>query len=250
MSDKPTILSTRSLSPDWLEEAEREGFLLKAIPFIQIKPILSDEMDAQIAHTLPSIAFTSANAVRFFANRMAEIPHKPEIKQIFCLQGETMREVMRLNLDVALLAARNARELAELIISQKNLKGISFFCGNRRRNELPELILRNNLQLHEVQLYQTLIYPRPVDFLYEAVLFFSPSAAEAFFQTNILRAGVPCICIGATTAAAVREFTANPVLVSEKHETRAVLDKAMQYLRESGKVNNEVNKLNQKSTKK
>lgn len=250
MSEKATILSTRSLSPDWLEEAERQGFLLKAIPFIHIKPILSNEIDAQIAEALPSIAFTSANAVRFFGNRLAEISHKPEIKQIFCLQGETMREVMRLNLDVALLAARNAGELAELIISQKNLEGVSFFCGNRRRNDLPEVLTRHNLQLHEVQLYQTQIYPRPVDFVYDAVLFFSPSAAEAFFQTNILRSAVPCICIGETTAAAVRGFTANPVLVAEKHETRAVLDKAMQYLRESGKVNNEANKLNQKSTKK
>lgn len=250
MSDKATILSTRSLSPDWLEEAERQGFFLKAIPFIQIKPVLSNEIDAQIAEALPSIAFTSANAVRFFGNRLAEIPHKPEIKQIFCLQGETLREVMRLKLDVALLAARNASELAELIISQKNLQGVSFFCGNRRRNDLPEILTRHNLQLHEVQLYQTQIYPRPVDFVYDAVLFFSPSASEAFFQTNILRTGVPCICIGETTAAAVRGFTGNPVLVAEKHETHAVLDKAIQYLRESGKVNNEANKLNQKSTKK
>jgi uroporphyrinogen-III synthase len=250
MSDKATILSTRSLSPDWLEEAERQGSHLKAIPFIQIKPILSDEIDAQIAEALPSIAFTSANAVRFFGNRLTEIEHKPEIKQIFCLQGETMREVMRLNLDVAMLAARNARELAELIISQKNLQGVSFFCGNRRRNDLPEVLKQHNLKLHEVQLYQTQIYPRPVDFVYDAVLFFSPSAAEAFFQTNILRSAVPCICIGETTAAAVRGFTANPVLVAEKHETRAVLDKAMQCLQESDSINKVPNKLNQNSKNK
>lgn len=237
MSDRPTILSTRSLSPDFAAEAQQRGFLLKDIPFIQISPILSELIDEQIANSFPAIAFTSANAVRFFADRLAEISHKPIIRQIFCLQGETMREVMRLNLEASLLAARNARELSQLIVSQNDLQGISFFCGNRRRNDLPEAMKQHGIPLQEVQLYKTLIYPRPVDFVYDVVLFFSPSAAEAFFQTNILRASVPCICIGETTAATVRDFTANPVLVAATHETRAVLQKAYDCLTDGKKEN-------------
>lgn len=224
MKFAPTILSTRKLNAELSEQASLKGVVVRDINFIQRRTIISDEVDRAIADTCPMIIFTSAHAVRLFTQRWMQIDRKNNIRQVFCLQGETLNEVIKLNITANLTAARDAQELARLIVNQKDVEEVVFFCGNRRRNELPGLLEQHGIRMKEVHLYQTLIHPKPIDFAYEAVLFFSPSAVEAYFQTNLLKPQTPCFCIGHTTAAAVREFTGNPVILSEDHSQQSVLD--------------------------
>ena len=78
--------------------------------------------------------------------------------------------------------------LAEKIIPEINDREVIFFCGNLRRNDLPDALRQKGITVREITVYQTSLTPVTIEKEYDAVLFFSPSAAESFFSKNSLPA--------------------------------------------------------------
>ncbi len=101
----------------------------------------------------------------------------------------------------------HAEALAKDISGYPEIKAISFICGNKRLDHLPNLLQKNNISVNEIMVYRTSYRGKRIHEPYHAVFFFSPSGAESFFQTNILPKHTPCFCIGETTAASVKEHT-------------------------------------------
>jgi uroporphyrinogen-III synthase len=64
--------------------------------------------------------------------------------------------------------------------------------------------------------YETTLVPHVITQPYDGILFFSPSAVHSFFLTNKIAAQTQVFAIGATTAGALQNYTANPVLTAVK----------------------------------
>lgn len=104
-----------------------------------------------------------------------------------------------------------------------------FFCGDLRREELPDLLKKAGIELTEVVVYQTLETPIKINKDYDGILFFSPSAVKSFFSINQVNSNALFFAIGNTTANAIKPFSKNSIIVSEFPAKDQLLDKAIKY---------------------
>ena len=124
--------------------------------------------------------------------------------------------------------ADNAKELARTILDA-NLNEVIFFCGDQRRDELPELLRKNKVEVKELIVYNTIATPKRIEKKYDAILFFSPSAVKSFFQENNLDKEVTLFAIGLTTADEIKNFSKNKIVVSDVPDKNSLLDKVISY---------------------
>jgi uroporphyrinogen-III synthase len=136
--------------------------------------------------------------------------------KIFCLSGKTREAVLNaLVLEKNIVAtAENASALAQKII-EHDVKEILFFCGNKRREELPAILKKNGITVHEIIVYETIEIPSIITADIDGIQFFSPSAVHSFFSVNSLTRNTVCFAIGNTTADAIKDFTDNRIIISE-----------------------------------
>lgn len=218
---KHKILSTKKLDPDVRDWAAGQGLDVNEQEFITIRPLLSKDLHAQIIAFAETgrtvIALTSAQAVEMLERYM----HVGDTVYViawkaYCLSGKTKEALLGsrwLKADIK-GEAQHAAALAQEIIRQGE-KELVFFCGNRRRKELPALLQEAGVRVHEIVLYETLETPEVAAGDIEAVLFFSPSAVQSFFSVNQLSSSAVCFAIGDTTARSIADHTDNRVITSE-----------------------------------
>ena len=136
---------------------------------------------------------------------------------------------------------RNAGELAQKIIIQ-GIKEIVFFCGDKRREDLPAMLKHAGIILHEVFLYRTIETPYKIEDEVDAVMFFSPSAVNSFFTLNQLNNHTVCFAIGQTTADTISEFTENKIIVCESPDQEKMIEKLGDYYRKIKNDNERIKK--------
>ena len=237
---KYKVLSTKKLSPSLIEQAKQQGIAITEQEFIAIKPIWSEEKyqevrkwaEAGISH----IAVTSANTADIL-NRYLHwdnTVHQTGWK-IFCISGKTKEHMLQhFQTNDIIATADYGKNLAQKIV-EYGVKEIVFFCGNKRRDELPAILKQHNIAVHEVVLYETIQVPSIATDDMGAVLFFSPSAVQSFFSVNQLKENTVCFAIGTTTADAIANYTHNKVIVSEAPSQETLLAAVTNYF--TNKVN-------------
>ena len=195
------ILSTKELPASLLANAAEKGIDITVTQFIHIQPV-------SITTALPPansvVIFTSANAV--IASDLSW--------QVYCLNGATQGAVKEhLPHATVTATASNATALAQLIIQHK-VTSATFFCGNIRRNELPDLLQQHGITIEEIVVYETIEAPAVTTNDYDGIFFFSPSGVKSYFTVNTPAASVICFAIGNTTANALKEHTTNKIIIS------------------------------------
>ncbi len=224
------ILCTRPLDEQMVEAALGKGIEIDMLPFIEIEPIESVEVQQEIEITLGSVApvvFTSMNAVEAVAENM--IDEQPTWN-IYCIGNSTSRAIKKyFPLSVIVGTANNATELAELIVEQSGADEVHFFCGDQRRDELPELLRQNDIEVDEIIVYQTMFLPHKIKKDYLGILFFSPSAVESFFVNNKLNEHTILFAIGNTTASTIRKYTGNKILIADEPGKENLVEKMIEY---------------------
>jgi len=186
MADRFSILSTGSLviNESLVSANDHPAAMVDVIPFIKI--VLNEDEDTRgkilaDARQALTVIFTSTNAVRAVTN---VLQHPPDWK-IFCVGSETKKRVTSFFGESAVMDyAGNAKELSEKIIRPGQVKKAVFFCGDQRRDILPDQLRAAGISLKELALYQTLLTPVRLTKTYDAVLFFSPTAVTSFFSLN------------------------------------------------------------------
>ena len=166
--NKVTILSTGALPGYLIEEVKDNNIHIDVIPFISTEPIQTIEVQQEIEQALlqsTTVVFTSRNAVEAVAAELEGL--EPEWK-IYCV-GEKTKELIDeyFGEDKVYGSADNAEELAELIIEEDITDELIFFCGDQRRDELPELLRSQGIEVNEIVVYQTIAVPRKLDKQYE-----------------------------------------------------------------------------------
>lgn len=232
-----SVLSTKKLEPSLVQKAKEQGIDVVEQEAIQLKPILNRETSNRIIslalNDKRTIVLTSSNAVEVLEQYMSYDGNFCLIDwQVFCLSGktkETLLSARRLEKEI-LGEASNAAELAYEIIRQK-VKEVLFFCGNKRRDELPTILQAAGVNVTEIVVYETLETPVTTTGIFDAVLFFSPSAVQSFFAANQLKENIVCFAIGQTTANSVKQFTQNKLLVSKEPTQESLLHEVINYFK-------------------
>jgi len=226
---KHRVLSTKKLEPSLIEQARKNNIEIIEQEFISIKAIKDDRIHERVMKLslsgIKHAAFTSSNAV-FSLDKCMHVTDTFYVFEwgIFCLSGKTKEAVMTaacLKGNV-LAEAANAYELAQNIIEHK-VEELIFFCGNKRRDELPSILQEAGIKIHEMIVYETVETAAMVTDDFDAILFFSPSAVQSFFSVNQIKKTTVCFAIGQTTADCITDFTDNRIIISESPSQEMML---------------------------
>jgi len=234
---KYKVLSTKKLEPSLIQIAKQNGIEIIEQEAIRVNPILSKEKWEEIFQLLQSkkqfAAFTSSNAVLALKTYFDDYKNPFEVRwNVFSLSGKTKNALEESlgNFGVIVGTADDSRALAGKII-QRQVDEIIFFCGNKRRDDLPQILKAAGINVHEVVVYETEEIPTRSNQHFDAVLFFSPSAVQSFFSVNQLNSHTVCFAIGQTTADSIATGSGNKVILSKTPGQDALLEEVINYFK-------------------
>ena len=214
--NKVNILSTRPVGKILVAEAASHNITIDEISFIETRKNIDDNSKKKIEE----LSKKNINAVFTSMNALNAIDSFVDINsswKIFCI-GNTTKD-LAVNIfgkENILGAADNAAALSEKIIATPGVSKAYFFCGNLRRDELPENLKEHGIEVEELTVYHTSFTPQHISKDYDGILFFSPSAVESFFLKNDVVHNTKFFAIGKTTAEALRLFTDQSIIIAAK----------------------------------
>jgi len=143
--------------------------------------------------------FTSRNAVEII------LKNKITLSQSIYAIGEKTASLLA---SATIPKIASSLEVAKLII-KKELKEVIFICGNRRRDELPDLLKSHAIKLKEVVVYESKNLNKTVNLQsIDGLAFMSPSSVYSLAQNGGFM-NLPCFAIGPTTAQALNNEDKN-----------------------------------------
>ncbi len=214
-----TILSTKILA-----ENQKQLLLNSGIGLVEYDAITIEFDNTTLDAPIPrNLIFTSQNAVKGFFLQYPEFQTR-EALNIFCVGEKTKAQIKENGYSVN-ASANSSKELAEMIVNKFSEKEFLYICGSMRRDELPELLQKENISLAELEVYKTTLSPKKFNSSFDGVLFFSPSGVQSYCQENDLNSSV-AFCIGATTAAEAKKHT-NNIIIANKPSIENVIVQAV-----------------------
>jgi uroporphyrinogen-III synthase len=231
MRNNPDILITAEINESLCKKITAEKLHADVIPFIQTKTIRTKKVQQKIKYvsTLNStVIFTSSNAVEAVQEHLQNKKPAWKIFAVGNSTGSLVKEIF--NEEAVIGVADNALALAEKIIPYKSsINEVYFFCGDKKRDELPALLTKNNIAVNEVEVYTTTILQHKIKKDYDGILFFSPSAVKGFFENNAVVKNTALFAIGNTTAEEIKMFSTNNIIVSDKPGKQDLINKVIEY---------------------
>ena len=196
MNSKKQLLSTAILDQPLVNKAEKSGIELDCIPFIIVNHI-ADATLQQETEELCSMAvttvFTSVNAVKAISKHIYIA--KPNW-ECYCIGNATKNALLDyFHISVIKGVANDAAALAD-VISQNEVAEVVFFCGDKRMDTLPEILVKCGVRVREIVVYRSTETPQEVSKNYDGILFFSPSGVDSFFSVNKINPDTVLFAIG------------------------------------------------------
>jgi uroporphyrinogen-III synthase len=221
------ILSTRPLDKSLVEAARQQGIEIEELSFIQTTPVQTPELQKdfkKFSNQNITAIFTSMNAV----DAVAQKGFKKFDWTVYCIGTATQKLVQEKLSITPKGTAPYAEALADVIIADGVQEAI-FFCGNIRRDVLPDKLKAAGIKIEEVIVYETTETAQKVFKKFDGILFFSPSAVHSFFSVNTVHDGTELFAIGTTTAEAVQQYTGNNVIVADKPGKEDLVQQMLHY---------------------
>ena len=230
-STKPIILCTGPVDESVISSPEYKDATIDVIPFTTISTELPESTQRQIKDILTKktvVVFTSSNAVRSVGSYMKE---QPAGWTIFCIGNTTFSQAKKYFGEENIRdTASTASKLAVKIIPVINEGEVVFFCGNLRRSELPDALREKGIAVKEIIVYKTSFAPVSINKKYDAVLFFSPSAAESFFSRNSVPRNTALFVMGETTAESIKKFSTNQIITGDEPDKNKLISQAIRFV--------------------
>lgn len=238
------ILVTRELSDE--QQALAENLHLKvwvesAIE-IRFRSHWSAVRDAVENTENPLFVFTSQNGVKAFHQFLKAGIEIPAAVPVFAVGGKTAKALKEAGIQPRVPEKQDgtglAEFLAETLKSEELTPQILHFCGDKRRDELRQILSQHGFSVKDIVVYQTVLKQmklpaQPV----EAILFYSPSAVHAFRNSGgFEQDDIPeLFAIGETTARELSMVSGRHVHISPEPATKSLLRFVSQFLNsESG----------------
>ncbi|MBF6641530.1 uroporphyrinogen-III synthase [Flavobacterium sp. J49] len=206
MENQIRILSTKKLLENQKQLLLSANFAVEEADFINVV-----NKHFEIKRINDFLIFTSQNAVESVLEnkKIAEI----KTRKCFCV-GEKTRALLEQNGFEVIVSSDYASELASIICNQYFKSSFTFFCGNLRRDILPDSLTLAEVVFEEVEVYETVLTPHKANENLNGILFFSPSGVQSFLKMNVLQDEI-CFCIGGTTAKSLRSITKKVVIANQ-----------------------------------
>src|SRR6185437_10608999 len=233
MKNKIQILSTGPVAEELIKEAAENDIIIDEISFItteDIDDIAIEKKIRELSNQKITVVFTSTNAV----NAVARFISKQPGWKIFCI-GSTTKTLVKKFFGEGAVAefAENAESLSKLILQNSSIQNITFFCGDKRRDELPGNLNKGGIVVDEIVVYKTIETPTVLTKQYDGILFFSPSAVQSFFSKNSINKKTKVFAIGSTTANAIKLFSQQPVIIAETPGKKNLVNLAINHFSKS-----------------
>lgn len=225
-----SLLSTSNTS-DVLSELQcQENFEIDEIELIRTGSCITKEQEVFLTALFTqnvAVAFTSMNAVEAVGKLAGAIK---ATWLVYCIGEKTLEFVMNYFPRATIQGtAHNASALGEVIVSENITEKLYFFCGNIRRDDLPNKIASSKIILEEILVYNTTMLNKTIEKTYNGILFYSPSAVESFFSVNKISETVIIFAIGKTTAESTEKFCENKIIIGNVSSKKALLQTSIDY---------------------
>lgn len=219
MQNQIRILSTKRLSEKQKQQLLNVDFSVYDEDFITVQ-----SKEFEVGFINDCLIFTSQHAVEsVLLNKGVEELKK---RKCFCVGEKTKLLLIENDFEV-LENAEYAAELASIIFNKYPKMSFTFFCGNIRRDVLPDTLILGRIAFAEIEVYETAFTPHKAAFNPDGILFFSPSAVESYLKENKIGDEV-CFCIGNTTAEALRPTTTN-IIIANQPTIESVIMKCIEF---------------------
>jgi len=233
MKNRHKILITRELTDEQLQFAYELGLDVTVEPAIrfEFRKKWSSVVNSIENAESPIFAFTSQNGVNAL-KKLMEQGYTPPANVVFYAVGEkTASALQELGYTAIVPELSYGEQLGEKIAADLKQSGLMdasvfHFCGNRRREELRQTLEKSDIDIKDLVVYKTIINQMNINGDdAEAVLFYSPSAVEAFRKSGGFRDGnLPeLFAIGHTTAQELSIESGRNVHVSPNTNTEDFL---------------------------
>jgi uroporphyrinogen-III synthase len=230
-STRKHILSTRILGMVINDEARMDNIDIDEVPFIRTEEHTDDwirDFIKKLSRESITVVFSSITSVEIVAKYSID----PNWK-IYCVGNATRLMTERyFPKSVICGVENNASQLADLII-EKQEKDAVFFCGTIRGEELPVKLYDAGLNVREVVIYTTVETPSLLQKDYDGIMFFSPSAVRSFFSANRVGEGTVLFSIGNTTAAEVKKYSNNKLIIARQPSKEELLVQVIDFYAEA-----------------
>ena len=235
-SSDVNVLVTRQLSTDQLKLGKESGLSIDIEPAIHIS-YRQDWLSVQTTFdkTDPAIlVFTSQNAVKAIDQYKKAGLDLPGNFTVYTVGDKTKDALVRAGFrGIKTPEKQNGTALAHLVIDDilktPELKNVSVLhlCGDKRRDELRHFLSESNIRVQDIVVYQTELNQLDLGNLgsYEGILFYSPSAVQAFRNSGGFRSdSLPeLFAIGPTTGEELSIESGQHVHISPKPDTEIFL---------------------------
>lgn len=212
------ILSTKKLSKALKKKFSDAGIVCVDKNFIQTKSISFKHPQLN-----DYLVFTSKQAVKsVLKSDIKNLKTKP----VFCVGLKTKMYLEKQQFVVKAFADY-AEELVTIIKDDYKNSSYTFFCGNIRKNTIPDYFKQNEIAYNEIVVYETTIKPHIIKDSFDGILFYSPSGVISFLENNLIEQKM-CFCIGTTTANALKNKTEN-IVIAKQPKIENVITEAINY---------------------
>ncbi|MAN59336.1 MAG: uroporphyrinogen-III synthase, partial [Flavobacteriaceae bacterium] len=217
----------RLLSTKKLKINQKDLILNAGIALIEYNALKTENIPFSMPKTVENAIFSSKNAVNavFPDEDVTLQTSKGSLTSIFCV-GERTSELLRKKGQKIVKTANYGDELANFIVKNHKSEEFHFFCGNKRRDVIPETLKEAGISLFEIKTYETSLKFRQFHQNFDGILFFSPSGVESFINANASKyRETKAVCIGKTTAAAAKPHF-DTVITANSTRIESVIAKA------------------------
>ncbi|MGB5819955.1 MAG: hydroxymethylbilane synthase [Saonia sp.] len=209
------VCSTKKLTAEQLQRFHKT-IRVQSDDFIKIS--LARISPTLIRSEIRNVIVSSKNAVAsLLTNFTAE---ELRFKNIYCVGRKTKRAIER-KIGKVVHYENDSIKLANYLVEYMEGLEVTYFCGNLRLNDLPEILNTNNIIVKEIEAYTTKLAPKPVDDGVTGMMFYSPSTVESYLQRY--KADKIAYCIGETTAKTARKHFAD-VRVARIPTAESIID--------------------------
>jgi uroporphyrinogen-III synthase len=238
MDKQPSIkiLSTRHLSSEVLLKGQRWN--IEVCNLIETNGILSTEAAYAFVESIENdveptmLIFTSTNGVKWLKRGLENINyHLPHGMTVLVVGNKTAARVAEQLKAIPFLIAHHGSDLLKLIREHiPTHTRLIYPCSKTRLDTLPDGLKEAGYSVEEVPVYKTVEVPVQIQGTYDFILFFSPSAVDAFFRLNKWNTETTGVCIGNTTADALKQRGVGNILVADAPDEMEMLEAIEQFI--------------------
>jgi uroporphyrinogen-III synthase len=222
------ILFTRTLDDVSRARLREANIDFNETDFLKQIPILTEGVYNFIQNDLSEhLVFTSQNAIKIFLQIIDNQGFKlNKNTKLYSLSGTTKTLLEQLGYPPQ-LTADSGSALAKAMLENGIKDDVTFICGNLRMPYLPDILIKNNVKVKELIIYETqmqsvMIPPLGAE---GKIVFFSPSGVDAFLIKNTLSETATIYAMGKTTAGHIAEKTGiHQVIFPEKPVLSNLMD--------------------------